>query len=578
MLTTSLLFTMTACQSKDPEEEQSAFQEFMNTAFQTEMKENYAKAYTYMEQPATYGINEDEINTTLSANLSNEQRNVKKDYINTQQKELKSFSYDLLTDEQKAMYDTYSYMLDVEEDLLSDTYRYIYHYFSTLDGVHLQLVSQLQQVNVSSKTQAEMMISYILSIPSYIGEILAYTKTQQEKGTLLVDAETVKTQCNEIIEEQESSSFYTTLQKKITDLSIEDDEKEELQTQLKEVFLESFIPAYKSIVSLMDSISSSENVSSLSDIKKGTSYYEDLFKQLTGSERSVEDSLKLLEEKLQTAQKSELVVANKNTELYEDWLDNKYRTELTSYEDIMQDLYDANSTKFPTVDLYDYEIEEVEETTNGVSATAQSLPFALDTTKTPIITINTNNSENQVDSLQAFVSLAQAGIPGSYYMRLYQYQTISSNWMKVCAENQGYINGFQAYSALYALKSLSNVHKGVLQLQQKQVQYYNYALAIADIRVHYEGASEDEIVTFLKSVGWSEKDAQSTYQTIVYNPGYFVSAGVGLIEILELYTDAQDTLGTSLNDIDFHETILKYGNVPFSVLQEQVNTYIENNK
>lgn len=574
ILSASLLLSMSACQKKDPKEEQTAFNKFMDTAFQTAMKQDYTTAYTYMEQPSTYKISDDSISTTKQAILSDEQRDTVKDYIKGQLKELKSFSYDLLTDEQKVSYDTYKSMLESKEDLLSKSYRYLPTYFSTLNGIHLQIVDELKAVNITSKVQAEKMITYISSISSYIDQVLEYTKKQQEENTLLIDKETVKKQCSELVEKKEKSELYTSLVDKINKTSLSDKEKESLIKELQNAYTKNFIPAYEKIIDTMDSISSSKDVYNLSDMKKGSSYYEELFKQLTGSDDSVKDSLSSLEEKLKTAQKSELVVANKNMELYEDWLDNKYRTELTSYEDVMKSLYKENKEKFPTVDIYDYKIQKEEKDTMGILASATSLPFAMDTTKTPLITINTANLENQADSLQAFISLAQSGIPGAYYMRLYQYQNLTSNWMKVCAQNNSYTQGFEAYSALYALKSLPNVNKAVLQLQQKQIQYYNYALAIADMRIHYEGDSKENIVTFLKSLGWSEKEAQLTYQTIVYNPGYYVARGVGLMKFLDLYTNAKEMLGTKFKDNEFHEVLLKYGTTTFSVLEEKVNDYI----
>lgn len=575
ILSASLLLSMSACQKKDPKEEQSAFQKFMNTAFETAMKQDYSTAYTFMEQPSTYKISDESINSTKQAILSNEQRDTAKDYLKSQLKELKSFSYDLLTEEQQVEYDTYQFMLENKEDLLSKSYRYLPTYFSTLNGIHLQIMNELENINISSKEQVEKMITYLSSISSYIDQVLEYTKKQQEENTLLIDADTVKNQCSDFIKQKEKSELYVSLVDKINKTSLSDKEKESFIKKLKDSYTKNLIPAYEKIIKTMDSISSSKDISNLSNMKKGTSYYEDLFKQLTGSEDSIKDTLNSLEENLKNAQKSELVVANKNMDLYEDWLDNKYRTEMETYEDIMKSLYEKNKDKFPTVDIYDYKIQKEQNDTIGILASANDLPFAMDTTKTPIIKINTSNLENQVDSLQAFVSLSQSGIPGAYYMRLYQYQNLTSNWMKIFAQNNGYTQGFESYSAVYALKSLPNVNKAVLQLQQKQVQYYNYALAIADIKIHYKNETEDDIVTFLKSLGWSEKEAQSTYKTIVYNPGYYVSRGVGLMKFLDLYTNAKETLGTKFKDNEFHEIILKYGTIPFSILEDKVNDYID---
>lgn len=73
-------------------------------------------------------------------------------------------------------------------------------------------------------------------------------------------------------------------------------------------------------------------------------------------------------------------------------------------------------------------------------------------------------------------------------------------------------------------------------------------------------------------------DSETTeklYKAICTNPGNFLSAGIGYMEIYELHKEAKDTMNDKYDDKKFIETLLKSGNAPFSVIQENIEDYIK---
>jgi uncharacterized protein (DUF885 family) len=61
----------------------------------------------------------------------------------------------------------------------------------------------------------------------------------------------------------------------------------------------------------------------------------------------------------------------------------------------------------------------------------------------------------------------------------------------------------------------------------------------------------------------------------VVNPGQACAYMIGMLKIVELRGKAQRALGSSFSIKEFHNLILRTGNVPLGVLDEVVNEWIE---
>ena len=89
---------------------------------------------------------------------------------------------------------------------------------------------------------------------------------------------------------------------------------------------------------------------------------------------------------------------------------------------------------------------------------------------------------------------------------------------------------------------------------------------------------EEVYEDFKKNITSLNLDSETTeklYKAICTNPGNFLSAGIGYMEIYELHKEAKDTMNDKYDDKKFIETLLKSGNAPFSVIQENIEDYIK---
>ncbi|MFT6733511.1 MAG: hypothetical protein ACJAS9_001699 [Polaribacter sp.] len=98
---------------------------------------------------------------------------------------------------------------------------------------------------------------------------------------------------------------------------------------------------------------------------------------------------------------------------------------------------------------------------------------------------------------------------------------------------------------------------------------------VADTAMHMLGWSNDEVSDFLRESGAAfTRDTDTMLDRMAAMPAQLTAYDSGALEIFALRTLMKKELGTQFNIKDFHEIILRNGNVPMSVLNEQVKMFI----
>ena len=62
------------------------------------------------------------------------------------------------------------------------------------------------------------------------------------------------------------------------------------------------------------------------------------------------------------------------------------------------------------------------------------------------------------------------------------------------------------------------------------------------------------------------------------NPGQACAYKIGQLKILELRAKAQKELGDKFSLKEFHNVVLRTGNVPLAVLEQVIDEYVAGNK
>lgn len=579
MLSAVMAFSFTGCSKKDSGEEQKKFDEFMKQEFVESMEQSYPNTHIILENPKDYGVDTSKTKVQIDKELNETTMKENKELNEKSAKAFKEFDRDTLSDEQKETYDIYSYMLDYTTEMNDSKFDYMSMPLESMTGMHTQLPTLFSDWTLRNEQDVKDVITLMKSVRPYIDSILAYTKKQEEKGTLMLDIKSVKEYCEKVVKEDVNSSVLTGLNESIDNLKLGDDKTKQYKAELKKAFQEYFLPAYSDIIKTMKELDSSKNNTlGLSHMKNGKEYYELLFKQATGTDKSIEDIKKELNSMSRSSLLAVQSVISKNKNLYDEYVNGKIKTKYKDFESMLKDLDKDIKDDFPSVGTLNYRIRPIgEDLASGGVAAYFNIP-ALDGTTPKQIRVNMLEDALNVQSLETFSTVAHEGIPGHMYQIAYAYKNVKDPWRNSMASFLGYTEGYATYTELYALKYLDGVSADAVKLQQNMVVYQDCLIALADIGIHYEGWTKEDLSNFLEENGLGVSDVSDFYNQLQANPTAFLSYYVGYVQIANLKKDAQEELKDKFNDRDFHEAILKSGAAPFHVVEENVKDYIESAK
>ena len=579
MLSAVMAFSFTGCSKKDSGEEQKKFDEFMKQEFVESMEQSYPNTHIILENPKDYGVDTSKTKVQIDKELNETTMKENKELNEKSAKAFKEFDRDTLSDEQKETYDIYSYMLDYTTEMNDSKFDYMSMPLESMTGMHTQLPTLFSDWTLRNEQDVKDVITLMKSVRPYMDSILAYTKKQEEKGTLMLDIKSVKEYCEKVVKEDVNSSVLTGLNESIDNLKLGDDKTKQYKAELKKAFQEYFLPAYSDIIKTMKELDSSKNNTlGLSHMKNGKEYYELLFKQATGTDKSIEDIKKELNSMSRSSLLAVQSVISKNKNLYDEYVNGKIKTKYKDFESMLKDLDKDIKDDFPSVGTLNYRIRPIgEDLASGGVAAYFNIP-ALDGTTPKQIRVNILEDALNVQSLETFSTVAHEGIPGHMYQIAYAYKNVKDPWRNSMASFLGYTEGYATYTELYALKYLDGVSADAVKLQQNMVVYQDCLIALADIGIHYEGWTKEDLSNFLEENGLGVSDVSDFYNQLQANPTAFLSYYVGYVQIANLKKDAQEELKDKFNDRDFHEAILKSGAAPFHVVEENVKDYIESAK
>jgi len=108
-----------------------------------------------------------------------------------------------------------------------------------------------------------------------------------------------------------------------------------------------------------------------------------------------------------------------------------------------------------------------------------------------------------------------------------------------------------------------------IHLRQLQLRLWRNARVIYDVGMHTGKLSYEEAITLMTDrVGFLRWAAQLEVDASSASPGYFIGYFTGMKLILEMRDTYRSKMGDKYNIRDFHEKLLKIGNMPPSLMRE----------
>ncbi len=115
-------------------------------------------------------------------------------------------------------------------------------------------------------------------------------------------------------------------------------------------------------------------------------------------------------------------------------------------------------------------------------------------------------------------------------------------------------------------------------LRQLQLRLWRNARVIYDAGLHTGKMTYEEAISLMTDkVGFLRWAAQLEVDACCASPGYFIGYFTGMMEILRMRDDFQKAKGEAFTLSDFHESLLKGGSMPTSLMREALFNTLKNN-
>ena len=108
-----------------------------------------------------------------------------------------------------------------------------------------------------------------------------------------------------------------------------------------------------------------------------------------------------------------------------------------------------------------------------------------------------------------------------------------------------------------------------IHLRQLQLRLWRNARVIYDTGMHTGRLTYEEAINLMTDqVGFLRWAAQLEIDSSSARPGYFIGYFMGMTEILQMRKEYKEKMGDKFTLKDFHEKLLKIGNMPPSLMKE----------
>ncbi|MBA4763946.1 MAG: DUF885 domain-containing protein [Erythrobacter sp.] len=196
--------------------------------------------------------------------------------------------------------------------------------------------------------------------------------------------------------------------------------------------------------------------------------------------------------------------------------------------------------------------------------------------------------------------------PGTYYVNLYNLNDMSKNELEALAYHEGLpghhlqlsiqtqlgdvppfrrFGGVTAYSEGWGLyseelgKDMGFYTDPYSDFGRLGMELWRAARLVVDTGIHHKRWSREEAIAYLtENTPNPDGDIRKAIERYVVYPGQATAYMIGKLKIMELRGRAREQLGEDFDIRAFHDVILTSGPVPLSIMEENVDSWIAQNR
>ncbi len=550
-----------------------SFDEFSEHFFRTEISSNTINLHFTLSEPEDYGITDPPISLgSLTPEAADESRASLENALAV----LKTFDYDSLSAREKLDYEILTDYLQLTCD--SSEFTFYDELLRPSTGIQAQLPVLYEEYRFYEKQDIEDYLALIALTGDYFDQIIEFERQKASAGLFMSDfaCDTIISQCEAFLQNREEHYLITTFDHKLTQMTeLSDAERQTYQAKNETIVKETILPAYERLASaLTELLGSGTNNAGLCHFPDGTEYYEYLVRHNTGSDKSVREIQKMVEE-----QRSEDLTAAGVLILQHPGLEEKCASVRLDGMDPVATLHvlqEEMLAQFPAAPDTEFTVSYIDECMEDYMAPAFYITAPIDNYRKNSIFIN---ASTDTSTMRHFTTLAHEGFPGHLYQTVMSYEAGLSP-VRSILNYPGYVEGWATY-----VEMLSYHYAGLETPVADLLSFNQSALlslyATTDLGIHYDGWSFSDVLAFWADYGITDQNSlRNVYELIVEEPAHYLKYYVGYLEFLELKEDAKKRYGDAYSDVAFHRAILAIGPAPFSIVEKYLDAYylVENKR
>ena len=491
------------------------------------------------------------------------------------------------------------YKLGIERDLANDEFRhhrYIVHQFR---AAHTQVPSFLINIHsVKSKEDAEAYIGRLNNVSSYFNQVIEQMKIREEAGVfppkwaydqMVVASENV-IKGAPFEDSDTPSTILKDFKDKVNALNIDDSEKKTLLTNAENALTASVKPAYNRFI---EELEHQKTLSPEGDgvwrLPDGDKWYQNRLNWFTTTDLTAQEVHDIGLENVER-------IHNAMRGIMEE----------VGFEGTLQEffVFMREDEQFYLASTPEGRQQYLDDAKKAIDDMREVIPeyFGI-LPEAPMIVKRVEAFREQSAGKAFYQSPAQDGSrPGIYYANLYDMKAMPTYQLEALAYHEGipghhmqrtiaqeldgipqfqkflsftaYTEGWGLYTEELA-KDMGFYEDPYSDFGRLAMELWRACRLVVDTGIHAKKWSREKAVNYLvENTPNPEYDARKAIERYIAMPGQATAYMIGKLKIMELREKAMNELGDNFDWKGFHDEVLKYGPVPLSMLEENIDSWI----
>ena len=481
---------------------------------------------------------------------------------------------------------------------LFENFRYHSYPFNQISGNHLGLVEFMTDTHpVRNFREATDYIKRVKLFDESLNADLVWLEEQKKLGIFapVYVFDHVIRQLNELIGyEDDSNPLMQVFIRKVGELDIDQQSKEDLASDLSTVIQSDVKPGYKLILEFMENNYVNANQHhGVWSLPNGDAFYASRLRSFTTTDYTAEEihQIGLSEVERIGARMKEIFISlgyqvnkpvgemmndlNENPDfLYADTPDRK-EIVIADYNQMVKEAEEDVRPYFERFPVSPVEVRAVPEYSEKTAAGGYYQAPSLDGSRPGVFYANLYDIKQTPTFGMRTLTFHEA-VPGHHFqIALNQENKDLTLYRKMGYRTSAFTEGWALYSEQLAVEAgmTKNLYDelGVLQSEM-----FRANRLVVDTGMHYKRWTREEAMDYMKkTTGMSDTEVRVEIERYIVWPGQATSYKMGMLKILELRKKAQDALGEKFDIRKFHTIVLDQGIVPLFILEDIIDEWIE---